>query len=267
MDLQNVYGTIVFSAAVTTIKDLLIEAIKSSANLNGANLNGANLIGANLIGADLSDADLSDANLNGANLIGADLIGANLSRADLIGANLSRADLSDADLIGANLSRADLIGANLSRADLSDANLNRANLYGADLIGANLSRADLSDANLNRANLYGAKNISALADAQSNILPEGVIIGWKKCRNNVIVKLLISAKTPRSNATSRKCRAQSVRVVEVFGATIGISQHDSSVTYTKGQTVTCDKWCNDRWQECAGGIHFYLTRIEAENHN
>ena len=217
MDLQNVYGTIVFSAAVTTIKDLLIEAIKSSANLNGANLNGANLIGANLIGADLSDADLSDANLNGANLIGADLIGANLSR--------------------------------------------------ADLIGANLSRADLSDANLNRANLYGAKNISALADAQSNILPEGVIIGWKKCRNNVIVKLLISAKTPRSNATSRKCRAQSVRVVEVFGATIGISQHDSSVTYTKGQTVTCDKWCNDRWQECAGGIHFYLTRIEAENHN
>ena len=26
--------------------------------------------------------------------------------------------------------------------------------------------------------------------------------------------------------------------------------------YRVGQRVTCDKWCEDRWEECAGGIHF-----------
>ena len=84
-----------------TIKDTLIAAIKSGANLRGA---------------DLSDADLSDAYLRGANLRGADLRGANLSGAYLRGANLSGADLSGADLRGADLSGADLSDAYLSGA-------------------------------------------------------------------------------------------------------------------------------------------------------
>jgi len=28
--------------------------------------------------------------------------------------------------------------------------------------------------------------------------------------------------------------------------------------------VRCDKWDDDRWNECSGGIHFFLTRAEAE---
>jgi len=28
-----------------------------------------------------------------------------------------------------------------------------------------------------------------------------------------------------------------------------------------------DQWNEDRWKECGGGIHFYLTKIEAENHS
>jgi hypothetical protein len=31
--------------------------------------------------------------------------------------------------------------------------------------------------------------------------------------------------------------------------------------------VRCDKWNEDRWIECGGGIHFFLTRIEAERHS
>ena len=27
-----------------------------------------------------------------------------------------------------------------------------------------------------------------------------------------------------------------------------------------------EPFSEDRWDECASGIHFYLTRIEAENH-
>ena len=142
----------------------------------------------------------------------------------------------------------------------SGADLSRADLSGANLSGANLSRANLSG-----ANLYGAKN-GALAEAQTSIVSEGNIVGWKKCLNGVIVKLLIPQKAKRSNATGRKCRAEYATVLRIFGASEGISQHDGKTVYRKGETVRPHEWNENRFVECGGGIHFYLTRIEAENH-
>ena len=102
---------VIYFGEFDSIRDCVVSAVNSRANLYVANLSGANLSGADLSGADLSGADLS---------------GADLSRANLSGANLSGANLS-----GANLSGADLSGANLSRANLSRANLSVANLSGA----------------------------------------------------------------------------------------------------------------------------------------
>ena len=178
------------------------------------------------------------------------------SRADLSGANLSGAYLSRAYLSRADLSRANLSGANLSGANLSGAYLSRADLSGANLSGANLSRADLSGANLS-----GAKNAD-YAIAQTRILPEGDLIGWKKLYGGTIAKLRIPAEARRSHAFGRKCRAEFVDVIEGEG----ISSHDRKTTYAPGSRVTCDKW-DENWQEeCAGGIHFFITRIEAENY-
>jgi hypothetical protein len=202
-----------------------------------------------------SRADLSRANLSRANLSGANLSRANLSRADLSGANLYGADLSGADLSGADLSRANLYGADLSGADLSGANLS-----GADLSGANLSRANLSGADLS-----GAKN-AELTIAMTRIVGEGSLIGWKKCMNSVIVKLRIPEEAKRSHAFGRKCRAEFVDVLEVFGAEFGVSLHDKETQYRVGQRVTPDKF-DDNWQdECSNGIHFFITRLEAENY-
>ncbi len=150
-------------------------------------------------------------------------------------------------------------GANLRGANLYGADLRGANLYGANLRGANLYSANLCG-----ANLCGAKEIPVIAAAQASILPDGSLIGWKKCAGGVIVKLSIPADSRRSNATGRKCRCEFADVLDVIGSTAGISQHDPSVTYTAGHRVTCDVWCEDRWQECAGGIHFFITRAEAE---
>jgi hypothetical protein len=150
---------------------------------------------------------------------------------------------------------ADLSGANLSRADLS-----RADLSGADLRGAYLSGADLSGADLS-----GAKNAEHTI-AATRILPDGDLIGWKKCRDGVLVKLRIPEAAKRSHAFGRKCRCEYANVLEVIGADIGIAQHDGKTEYRAGQRVTPDQW-NENWQEeCAGGIHFYITRLEAENH-
>jgi hypothetical protein len=203
---------------------------------------------------------------SGANLSDANLSGANLSDAYLRGANLSGANLSDANLSGANLSGANLRGANLSDANLSDANLSDANLRAADLRAADLRAADLSYANLSDANLSYAKNIE-IADAITRILPEGDIIGWKKCNDDVIVKLLIPADAKRSNATGRKCRAEFAKVIEVIGAEYGVTDsHGPTTKYLVDETVRPDKWDDNRWDECSNGIHFFITRYEAEQY-
>ena len=221
----------------------------------------------------LHDADLRYADLRGANLHGACLYDADLRDAYLGGANLRDAYLGGANLHGADLGHADLSDANLSDADLSHANLGYANLSDADLSDADLSYADLSHANLSDANHV------QLSIAKTSILPdEGDIIGWKKAwtddtmpPKSVIVKLLIPADAQRSNATGRKCRASKARVLDLQDKqgnslppdTTAYSGHDTDFTYKKGETVHVENFDTNRWNECAPGIHFFITRIEA----
>jgi uncharacterized protein YjbI with pentapeptide repeats len=242
------------------MRHTLEKAVEVRADLSGADLSGAYLRGADLSGAYLRRADLSGADLSGAYLRGADLSGAYLR-----GADLSCAYLRGADLSGAYLSGADLSGAYLSGADLSCAYLRGAYLRGADLSGADLRRADLSGADLSCADLSGAKDAD-YAIAMTRILPEGDLIGWKKCNGNVIVKLRIPADAKRSHAFGRKCRAEFADVLEVFGAEVGISQHDGKTEYRAGARVTPDSFEEDWTQECAPGVHFFISRIEAENY-
>jgi len=169
-----------------------------------------------------------------------------------------------ADLSGANLSEANLSGANLSEANLSEANLSKADLSWANLSGANLSGANLSGANLSEANLSKAKN-TEISIARTRIIPEGDVIGWKKCNGGVMVKLLIPANAKRSNATGRKCRAEFAKVLEIIGAESASSQHDPNFVYKVGDVVKPTEPFNEEWNnECASGIHFFITRIEAE---
>ena len=120
-------------------------------------------------------------------------------------------------------------------------------------------------ANLYGANLYGAEN-AALALAKIQFIPEeGSFVGWKKCRGEVIVKLWIGKTAKRSHGGERKCRASRVKVAEVIGAEVGVSMHDENVTYAKGQIVEpLNGWDDNRWNVCAPGIHFFVTRAEAE---
>ena len=99
------------------------------------------------------------------------------------------------------------------------------------------------------------------------ILAEGDIVGWKKCRDNVIVKLRIPADAKRSHAFGRKCRAEFADVLEVIGAERGVSIHDGKTEYLAGQRVTPDGFDEDWREECSTGVHFYISRVEAEAHS
>ena len=46
----------------------------------------------------------------------------------------------------------------------------------------------------------------------------------------------------------------------------GDSQHDSSFKYKKGEIVRPDKFDENPLIECSNGIHFFLTKKEAENY-
>ena len=248
-------GSVVFEYTKegNTITETVLDAIRRGADLRGADLRDANLRDANLRDANLCDADLCDANLCGANLCGADLYGANLYGADLCGANLC-----GADLYGANLYGADLCGA-----DLCDANLRGANLRDANLRGANLRDADLRGADLRGANLRDAKGCYLSCPT------EGSFIGWKKASGH-IVKLRIPEDARRSSATGHKCRCDKAYVMEIQNmdgtkATEDTvrADHDKNFVYTVGATVEVPDFDDNRWSECAPGIHFFIDRRAA----
>ena len=224
---------------------LLNDPEGKRADLHGADLRGAKLSGANLYGANLIGANLREANLYGADLYGADLSGADLSEA-----NLMLADLRGANPIGANLIR-----ANLKRADLREAFLYKANLYGADLYGADLSGADLSEAKLD----------------WPLVCPEkGSFIGYKKCRNDLIVELEIPEDAYRCSATSKKCRCSKAKVLSITNldgsestSDVAVSKYDSSFVYRIWETVEVTDFDHNRWNECSTGIHFFMNREDA----
>ena len=47
------------------------------------------------------------------------------------------------------------------------------------------------------------------------------------------------------------------------GVECAISKHDSGFAYRIGDTVSVDNFDENRWNECAPGIHFFITREEA----
>ena len=218
-------GSVVFEYTKegNTITETVLDAIRRGANLRDANLRDADLRGANLRDANLCDADLCDANLCGAYLCGADLYGADRCDANLRDANLCDANLRDADLRGANLCDADLRGANLR-----------------DAKGCYLSCPT-----------------------------EGSFIGWKKASGH-IVKLRIPEDARRSSATGHKCRCDKAYVMEIQNmdgtkATEDTvrSDHDKNFVYTVGATVEVPDFDDNRWSECAPGIHFFIDRRAA----
>mgnify|MGYP002133922641 CR=1 FL=1 len=127
---------------------------------------------------------------------------------------------------------------------------------GADLNGADLNGANLRDADLENA--YHSRRI----------VGDGELTGYKKLSNGVVAELRIPADARRvGGLTGRKCRAEFVDVLDVFGADFGVTDnHGPKTEYRVGQRVTPDSW-DDNWQnECSHGVHFFITREEAEDY-
>lgn len=84
------------------------------------------------------------------------------------------------------------------------------------------------------------------------------------------VKLQIPEDARRSYAGGEKCRCDKAYVAEIQNAdgtkadieTIH-SNRDNNFVYTVGTTVEVPDFDDDRWNECAPGIHFFIDRRAA----
>ena len=145
-----------------------------------------------------------------------------------------------------------LKGEGGERADLRSANLSSADLRSADLYGADLRSADLRSAKLTG---FG-------------IPDEGELIVWKKVQDK-LVKLAIPPESKRiGSLIGRKCRAEFVRVISIEGGEPVESNgcgNGPSTRYVVGEIVRSDSFDDDIRVECSHGIHFFLTRKEAED--
>ena len=231
-----------------------MQADLSYADLSYADLRCANMRCANMSGANISGADLSYANMIYANLRCANMRCANMS-----GANMRCANMSDTNISGANMRGANMIYANMIYADLSYANMS----------GANMRCANMSDTNISGANMRGA-NMRGADMRDTDRLRKGIklsepIIGWKKCRNNILVKLEIPRGAIVFSINNNKCRTDKAKVLEIIGGNRAYSNH-KFFSYYVGDIIEVFNFNCEYNVECAEGIHFFKTREEAENY-
>ena len=205
---------------------------------------------ANLTHADLSDADLTGVDLSGANLTGVNLYGVDLSDADL-----SDANLTDAILTGADLTSVDLFAANLTGANLTNANLTDAILYGVNLTRANLTGADLTDTILDEKE-----------QCRKGIVLTEPIVGYKKSDEGKIITLEIPVGAKVFSINNNKRRTNKAKVIDMQGKTKLSSKYDTSFKYRVGDEIEIADFDENYNVECGEGIHFFLTRDEAENY-
>ena len=88
-------------------------------------------------------------------------------------------------------------------------------------------------------------------------------------KNNCLIKLLIPSDAKRSSATTNKCRCNKAKVISIEIPTEHVSfnvcrsTYDPEFIYKVGEIVSVDNFDDDRFNECAPGIHFFINKEEA----
>jgi hypothetical protein len=105
-------------------------------------------------------------------------------------------------------------------------------------------------------------------------LPQDVpLIGYKKVKGDVILKLEIPKESPRTAClSSRKCRAKSAKVLAYWDDSIKdwstqpmifYSMYNNRFEYPVGRLVTVEYYNPDPNLECTTGIHFFEAWSDA----
>lgn len=83
-----------------------------------------------------------------------------------------------------------------------------------------------------------------------------------------IITISIPEDAKRSSGYSNKCRCDKAKVLDIrtFGGQevkSAISQYDHSFVYEINKEISVSDFDENRWHECAPGIHFFMSEKEA----
>ena len=200
-----------------------------------------------------------------------------LSGLSLVEADLSKATFIDVDFRDCIIARTNFTDDYFQRCDFTDTDIcncsfENIKFHGAIMrhtyfVGCEFSGCDFEEASIKDIKFIQCKNVPFIS--QLEICPSGSFIGWKKLINGKIARLLIPAKAERSSATGRKCRCSYAKVLSIYdgkGRKCSAGVSSRGLDYTAGEYVYPDSFDKDRWDECSHGIHFFITRKEAEEY-
>lgn len=193
-----------------------------------------------------------------------ELIGTDFSNATFINCKFDNSDLSNVKFNKSVFKNCSFINAKLINTDFSD-----ADLRGCTLKNANVTSANFYYALLEQTNLENVIYDNSTKFFGNSCKKEGYIIGYKKCFNYRIVKLLIPKDAKRSSATNEACRCEKARVLSITNLDEtksyqdAFSLNDANLIYRVNEMVYPDSYNDDPWIESTHGIHFFSTRQQA----
>ncbi len=280
------HGSTVFDLSGIDLSDADLSGSSFfKAKLIGTNLSGAKLEGAHFMNVDMTDAVLDDSNIQNGSITHSDLTRVHAQRANFINCcmwdnNYENAVLSGSRFIAAKLCDGNFRGADMSYCDLELADIDYVHFENADLSGVDLKWtrnsywACFKEANMKDIDIIGsAINDEAVEDAKNLFIPmvcpeEGSFIAWKKCRDGKIVKLQVPENARRTGGTRYSCRASEVLILDIYDGNNScdeaVSIDDETLVFHKGELVKHKEEFDPSLLHNGSGIHFFITRGEAE---
>lgn len=204
--------------------------------------------------------ELEPGDLTGADLSNIDFTLSSFENVKLDQVNFSGSSVENALFDGCSMEGADFENANMKTASFRFCNMKNCNIKGANLYGAVLENADLTD----------IKSDENTRWFRLHCPEKGAFLGYKKCVNNRMVQLLIPADALRTSATLPSCRCSKAKVLTIKSFDFkenfdeAWSLVDENFEYKRGEWVEVKDFNKDRWMDSTTGIHFWMTREEAE---
>ena len=263
----------------------------TQANLIGIDMRNRYLSNAIFDGAILTGIDMSNSQFYNSSFINTIMDYCACQNSDFGSCRFILTSMNNSDFRNSNLRNSKMFQVYVEHADFSEADLSFVNFYGFSIrrclftkslfyeatfstirfIDTNLYDAYFHKATFNKIVVKGTDfNEASMVSHPMACPSEGEFIGWKKCCGKVIVKLKIPADAKRSSAFGMKCRTNKAEVLEIqnlegetLDISFAISDYDPHFTYSVGAVVEEPNYCEDRWKECAPGIHFFVDRKAA----
>ena len=234
----------------------------------------------------IKDIECSNHDLSFANFSSATIYGSRFSKCIFTHTSFGNAKFNNVVFWLCDMSYSFFAGAKLYNSCFHVSDLTLARFTNASFHASEFSTSYIDDI----CDLSNAENVPNIPMACPDT---GSFIGWKKVSLGLsvddtsfdvrplfcptiskrygIVKLLIPEDAKRSSATGRKCRCDKALVLQiqdlegnVLDNVVAYSFHDHGFRYIAGEMVTPSlPFEENRWEECASGIHFFISREEA----